>query len=154
MDALELKIPPPFVGLVVAAAMWAAAKASPSLTHTAPLFLSFASAVLAVAGFAVSVAGVVAFRNAKTTIDPLKPETSTNLVTGGIYSVTRNPMYLGMLLVLGAWAALLGSLPALIGPVVFAFYITRFQIIPEERVLSSLFGDVFTAYTAQVRRWL
>jgi protein-S-isoprenylcysteine O-methyltransferase Ste14 len=154
VDALEHKIPPPVVGLLVAAAMWAVAKANPSLTLPASIYLSLGAALLALSGIAVAAAGVVAFRRSETTIDPLKPETTTSLVIGGIYSVTRNPMYLGMLLVLGAWMVFLGSLPALVGPAAFALYITRFQIIPEERALSALFGDAFTAYAAKVRRWL
>ena len=63
-------------------------------------------------------------------------------------------MYLGMLAVLLAWAAYLPSLLALLGPVAFSLYITRFQIIPEEKVLHSLFGTAFVRYAQNVRRWL
>jgi protein-S-isoprenylcysteine O-methyltransferase Ste14 len=63
-------------------------------------------------------------------------------------------MYLGMLAVLLAWAAYLPSVLALLGPAAFSLYITRFQIVPEERVLHSLFGAEFVEYTQRVRRWL
>lgn len=110
--------------------------------------------MLALAGVAIALSGVVSFRRVRTTVNPLKPEASTSLVSTGIYKVTRNPMYLGMLAVLLAWAAYLPSVLALLGPAAFALYITRFQIIPEERVLHSLFGAAFVEYTQKVRRWL
>jgi len=72
----------------------------------------------------------------------------------GIYRFTRNPMYVGLALVLLGWAALLSSPWALLGPLVFVLYINRFQIAPEERVLSAKFGAAYTEYIARVRRWL
>jgi protein-S-isoprenylcysteine O-methyltransferase Ste14 len=84
----------------------------------------------------------------------MKPETATALVCGGVYTVTRNPMYLGLLVLLIAWAVYLSSAWALLGPLAFAVYITRFQILPEERALGTLFGAEYAAYRARVRRWL
>lgn len=89
-----------------------------------------------------------------TTINPLSPRKSTALVTGGVYRFTRNPMYLGMACLLTAWAVWLAALLAFAGPVLFVLYITRFQIRPEERVLTELFGLPYTDYTQRVRRWL
>ena len=113
-----------------------------------------AAIVIALIGAAIDLAGLIAFRRAKTTINPLKPQNSSSLVTGGIYRYTRNPMYLGMLAFLLAWSAYLAQPLALLGPLAFVLYINRFQIIPEERVLAGLFGEEFTAYTNRVRRWL
>lgn len=154
MRFLELRIPPPLVGLIIAGAMWViAASFPPLLPLPAALRLPIA-VILALAGIATAVSGVMAFRRAQTTVNPLKPETSTSLVSTGIYSITRNPMYLGMLAVLLAWAAYLPSVLALIGPAAFSLYITRFQIIPEERAMLSLFGAAFVEYARNVRRWL
>jgi protein-S-isoprenylcysteine O-methyltransferase Ste14 len=154
MRFLELRIPPPLVGLIVAGAMWAIASSLPPLLPLpAPLRLP-AALILTLAGAAIALSGVVSFRRARTTVNPLKPETSTSLVSSGIYRITRNPMYLGMLAVLLAWAAYLPSVLALLGPAAFSLYITRFQIIPEERALHSLFGTPFVEYTQKVRRWL
>jgi protein-S-isoprenylcysteine O-methyltransferase Ste14 len=153
MRFLELRIPPPAVGLVVAAGMWAAARFSPVLRLPDVGRLSVA-VILTAVGVAVAVGGVMSFRRARTTVNPLKPETSAALVSTGVYSFTRNPMYLGMLLVLFAWAVYLSSIWSLLGPVLFALYITRFQIVPEERVLARLFGATFAAYKKRVRRWL
>jgi protein-S-isoprenylcysteine O-methyltransferase Ste14 len=110
--------------------------------------------ILCAAGAAIALGGVLSFVRAKTTVNPLKPESSAALVSTGVYSFTRNPMYLGMALVLLAWAAYLYSIWALAGPALFAGYITRFQIVPEERALGGLFGDRFASYKKRVRRWL
>lgn len=154
MRFLELRIPPPLVGLIVAGAMWVIASSLPTLLPLPASLRLPAAVILALVGVAIGLSGVVSFRHAQTTVNPLKPETSTSLVSTGIYRITRNPMYLGMLAVLLAWAAYLPSVLALLGPVAFSLYITRFQIIPEERVLHSLFGTAFDEYTQKVRRWL
>jgi protein-S-isoprenylcysteine O-methyltransferase Ste14 len=52
----------------------------------------------------INVAGIVSFRKAVTTVYPLKPDMTLSLVTTGIYKITRNPMYLGSLLLLIGWA--------------------------------------------------
>lgn len=153
MQSLELKIPPPICALLVAGAMW-------GISHIAPLsgvpaLIRVAVAIgLAVAGGVFSLAGVIAFRRAKTTANPMKPQAASSLVRSGVYRVTRNPMYVGLLLVLVAWAVFLSSAWELLGPLAFAAYIGRFQIAPEERALSALFGTEYSAYKAKVRRWL
>jgi protein-S-isoprenylcysteine O-methyltransferase Ste14 len=105
-------------------------------------------------GVGLSVAGVRSFRRAQTTLNPTKPQEASSLVTTGIYRVTRNPMYLGLSLVLLAWTVFLSSAWALLGVAAFVLYINRLQIAPEERALSQLFGSEYTAYQAKVRRWL
>lgn len=153
MRFLELRIPPPIVGLVIGAGMWAVSRIPPVLAvpHVGRLAVAISLAAL---GVAIALGGVASFRRAKTTVNPLKPETSAALVSTGVYAFTRNPMYLGMLLVLVGWAGYLVSVWALIGPLVFGLYITRFQILPEERILGRLFGAPFADYRKRVRRWL
>lgn len=133
--------------------MWAVSRIPPVLaaSHVARLGVAISLAVL---GVAIALGGVASFRRAKTTVNPLKPESSAALVSTGVYAFTRNPMYLGMLLVLVGWAGYLVSLWALVGPLVFGLYITRFQILPEERILDRLFGAPFADYKKRVRRWL
>ena len=153
MNALELKVPPPVVAFVLVLAMWAVSR----FTSTLEVDASWRNAVavsLALIGGAFSVAGMTAFRSAKTTLSPMKPETASSLVTSGIYRVTRNPMYVGLLFVLVGWAVFLGAPWALAGPVVFVSYMTRFQIAPEEKALMSAFPEAYAIYTAKVRRWL
>jgi protein-S-isoprenylcysteine O-methyltransferase Ste14 len=153
MRYLELRIPPPIVGLFVAAAMWVVASRPLIWPPSTSVSLS-AGVILLVIGIAIALSAVISFRRAQTTVSPLKPETSTSLVSTGIFARTRNPMYLGMLIGLLAWAVYLASALALLGPVTFALYITRFQIIPEERAMHLLFGSAFTEYSQRVRRWL
>jgi protein-S-isoprenylcysteine O-methyltransferase Ste14 len=153
MRALELKIPPPIVALLVAIAMWAASRTGSALEL--PLLVRAVTAIaIALIGGGIGLAGDLSFKRAKTTINPMKPEKTSALVTSGIYRFTRNPMYLGLLLVVVAWAVFLASAWALAGPVAFVLYIRRFQIAPEERVLSAKFGAAYSDYTARVRRWL
>jgi len=153
MNALELKIPPPAIAVLLGAAMWAFSRVTPSLHLPAGIRLALTIAVAAVAmGF--SVAGVISFRRARTTLDPTKPQLTSSLVSTGIYAVTRNPMYVGLLLILIALAIFLSSAWALLGPVAYFLYIGRFQIAPEERALTALFGTEYTTYVSKVNRWL
>ncbi len=152
MKALELRIPPPVVGLLVASAMWAIARALPSLLAVREP--AFAAAVVALIGVSFDIAGIVSFYRAKTTVNPLRPHKTSSLVSTGVYRVTRNPMYVGLLFLLIAWAIYLSSAWALLGPLAFVLYMNRFQIGPEEKVLGVLFGDEYEDYKRKVRRWI
>jgi len=153
MSALELKIPPPIVALVLAISMWGISLFTPAIEDDTIVRISV-SVIIALIGVGFSVAGVIAFRRAKTTLNPNKPADASSLVTGGIYRVTRNPMYVGVLIVLVSWAGFLDAPWTLIAPAVFFAYISRYQITPEEKILSSIFGDAYSKYKANVRRWL
>lgn len=153
MQWLELKLPPLLLVALIALGMWALPRELPSVTLSETLRLIVAGA-LAIAGIGSSVAGKIQFGRAGTTVNPLTPDRASALVTSGIYRHTRNPMYIGFLLVLLGWAVYLGSFWALAGPVAFVLYMSRFQIMPEERALSALFGEEYRAYCARVRRWL
>jgi protein-S-isoprenylcysteine O-methyltransferase Ste14 len=153
MQQLELKIPPPVVALVLALVMGLALFFGPR-PSVASAFRLPAAFIIALMGIGFSFAGLVAFRKAHTTVNPLQPEKASALVTSGVYRITRNPMYVGLLMLLLAWATFLSAIWSLAGPLVFYGYMNRFQIEPEERVLNKLFGEAFQAYTSQVRRWL
>lgn len=153
MRFLELKIPPPVVAATSALAMWPLSSLLPTVAVPGNARLVLAIAV-ALIGIAFALAGAIAFRRAKTTVNPLHPEQTTALVTGGVYRSSRNPMYTGMLLCLLAWAIYLASPLSLAGPVAFIAFMHRFQIEPEERILAAKFGETFERYKASVRRWL
>ena len=153
MGWLELRIPPPLVAAVAALFAWLVARAVAPAGIVDPIFWG-AAALVAVAGVGIAVRGLHSFRRAGTTFNPHQPDATSALVESGIYRHTRNPMYLGMTLVLAGWAIGLASATALIGPVFFMAWITRFQIIPEERVLARKFGASFEAYRRRVRRWI
>ena len=153
MRALEARIPPPVLSLVLAVVMW-------GLRHFEPHFAIPRDArvvvalVIALAGGTFIALGILTFRRFKTTIDPTKPHRASSFVTSGIYAVTRNPMYVGNALLLVAWAIFLDAPWPFVGPVLFVLYVTRFQIEPEERILAGLFGAEYSAYRNRVRRWL
>lgn len=113
-----------------------------------------AAVVIAAAGLAIAVAGVVSFRRARTTVNPLNPAATSALVVSGIYRITRNPMYLGVLMCLLGWALYLGGAGGFVWPAVFVAWMNRFQIVPEERALRARFGAGFENYRACVRRWI
>lgn len=149
---LELKIPPAIVTLCFAGFMWFAASPT-TLQLTYPFRLDIALA-LVIAGLSLCLVGIIAFQRANTTVNPIKPESASTLVNTGIYRYTRNPMYLGMLFGLLAWAVFLSNAAAFMVAPLFVLYLNRFQIIPEERALAARFGKDFAAYTDKVRRWL
>ncbi len=153
MQSLELKIPPPIIAVLVAIAMWGISLITPLLTvpttYRVPLAMT-----IAVIGGVLMVAGNISFRQAKTTVNPMKPESASSLVSSGVYRFTRNPMYLGVLTVLIAWAIFLSSPWALFGLLAFFLYIDRFQIAPEEKALTRLFGTDYATYQTKVRRWI
>lgn len=112
------------------------------------------AALFFIVSLIIGLPAVLGFRRAKTTVNPLKPEASSALVTGGIYRWTRNPMYLAMLLLLIAWACIVSNWAALAILPLFVAYLNRFQIGPEERALQARFGAEFESYRRKVRRWL
>lgn len=153
MSALELKIPPPLVLFTCGLLMWLLALLLPSLGIALPGQLALA-ALLTASGVGVAIAGVLAFRQASTTINPTRPSATSSIVSNGVYRFTRNPMYLGMLLCLGGWAIFLGNPLSLLGLPLFVAYLNRLQIGPEERALEAKFGEPYAQYCARVRRWL
>ncbi len=150
---LELKIPPLLLVLIWALLMWAAQALWPALSFTFDSQWLLAL-FLALLGSAVALAGVLGFRRASTTVNPTHPDQTSAMVTSGIYGLSRNPMYLGFLLWLLAWAVMLGNLVAGALVPAFVLYLNRFQIVPEERWLHQKFGQDFADYRARVRRWL
>lgn len=153
MISLETKIPAPFVAMAVGGGMKLYARAASVAIDVSPVLselgirLAQLSAVIALLAFA-------SFRLARTTINPLDPSRASALVTGGIFRVTRNPMYLSLLLLLVAYALRLDSWLEWSGPLVFFIYVTRFQIIPEEKILAAKFGAAFVDYKKRTRRWI
>lgn len=152
---MELRIPPPVVFMVSAVIMRVLASALPFVEVSVPAIIRGGVAVfLFVLGLASGVMGLAALQRAGTTSDPRRPTGAAVLVTTGIYSYTRNPMYLGLAAALLAWAVWLSNVAALAGVVAFMLYIQRFQILPEERVLAARFGEAYEEYRRSVPRWL
>jgi protein-S-isoprenylcysteine O-methyltransferase Ste14 len=153
LKALENRIPPPIVMAVTGLAMWALSWGTPAVHIPTGIRCGLAGMLLVVS---VSVAGLAisSFRRLGTTINPIEIDRASSLVTTGTYAFTRNPMYVGLTTLLVTLAVLLSNAWLLPGPLFFMLYITRFQIIPEERVMQEKFGSAYDAYKASVRRWL
>ncbi len=151
-NALERRVPPLALSFLFGAVMWLVSAYS-VFTIVLP-WSSVVALLFCTVGLAIAFAGVLAFRRAKTTVNPLTPEATTTMVTSGIYRFTRHPIYLGFLFVLIGWAMYLSNISAFILLPLFVWYINRFQIVPEERALAGKFSHTFTAYKCSVRRWL
>ena len=133
--------------------MWGVSKIQPAIQMEPRLHLLLTVA-LGLIALTFGASGIVAFRLARTTINPVRIDQASRVVTGGIYRVTRNPMYVGLTALLTMWAVWLAVPLALLGPVLFALFTHRFQILPEERVMSAKFGREYQDYRLRVRRWL
>tara|TARA_R110000868_G_scaffold2006_1_gene15786 strand:- start:685 stop:1143 length:459 start_codon:yes stop_codon:yes gene_type:complete len=152
VKALELKIHPPIILLLSIVLVYGCSRYLPLLAL--PPILFGLRWYLVVAGVLVSLAGIWEFRKAKTTINPTKPEKASHLVSGGIYRVTRNPMYLGMIFIIVAAIFKFGNYYGFIALPCFILYITQFQIKPEECIIEGIFGEEYVQYKNKVRRWL
>jgi protein-S-isoprenylcysteine O-methyltransferase Ste14 len=150
---LENRVPPPLVVVLIGVAMAVIAWSTPAVEIGRNV--RFATGGIAIAlGALVVVQGARTFWRNKTTINPVDLENASALVTSGVFRYSRNPMYVGFTAALVGWAVCLAAPWALVGPVGFVLFTTRFQIIPEERVMRSKFGQAYEDYRAQVRRWL
>jgi protein-S-isoprenylcysteine O-methyltransferase Ste14 len=117
-----------------------------------PPFWNLAGLILIGSGSILSFAGENTFHRARTTVRPF--EESTVLVTEGFYRISRNPMYLGMLLILTGVALLLRSLSPFLVILPFAFFLDRAFVRVEERMLAEKFSASWLAYKEKTRRWL
>jgi len=151
MNRLALKIPPVVTGVVTAIGMWLASRTLSTLTF-APLRV--VAVGLGLVGVAITALAMLSFWRARTTVNPMKPSSTSSLVTSGIYRFTRNPMYLGMLFVLIGWALYLANVMSWLFLPAFILYMNRFQIEPEERALTGRFGREYLEYASRVHRWL
>lgn len=153
MTTTRRGIPPLLLASALLALMWLVAHAWPRLALDFP-GRPAVGGLVAVAGLVVSGLAVRAFRRARTTVDPTQPERASTLVTGGLFAVSRNPMYIGVALVLVGWGVWLAHPVAVLLPLVFVAYLDRMQVPREEQALAATFGDEYARYAREVRRWL
>ena len=148
---METKIPPPLVTLVFGMSIYFSREMFPVIEVQYSFYFGI---FLLLSGFLILVSAVRLFRKDKTTVNPLSPEQATKLVTDGIFKYSRNPMYLGMAFVLGSIAVFFNLIGGIILIALFCVYITKFQIIPEERAMRDLFSHDFEKYIKSTRRWI
>lgn len=150
---LQLKIPPPVYAISIAIIMWLLNRHFPLVEIISSPWNKIGLGIILIAA-SFDVWSLFLFLKKHTTPNPMKPENTTGIVTKGLYKYSRNPMYLGLLIILFGFGVWLGSLlPFLLLPV-FYWVITEMQIKPEERMLEQKFGNVYLEYKNRVRRWL
>ena len=148
---LNTKIPPPIVAILFAVMIF---YFSDSFAHVDLPFKIYISLFFVLLGFFITFSSARNFKKKETTVNPIKPEEASQLVTDGFFKITRNPMYLGMLLFLLGLSIYNGLIVGLVFLPLFVGYITFFQIIPEERAMIKIFGEDYKAYMKKVRRWI
>lgn len=150
---LKQKVPPLILAVIFTVLMFLTARIAIEL-NVEFRFKFEAFVLLTLIGLAVAIAGVVSFRRHETTVNPLDTENVSSLVTSGIFRYSRNPMYVGMLMGLAGYCLFTGNPLNIIFLVLFVWYMNKFQILPEEKILTKVFGDGYIGYQKRVRRWL
>ena len=145
------KIPPPVIALICGLVIYFSRALFPKYVFTLTNFISILFLVL---GLLMLITAVLSFKKYQTTVNPLRPEKASQLITSGIFKFSRNPMYFAMLLVLLSITVKFNILGGAAMSVAFVLFITTFQIIPEELAMKKLFGGEFDLYQKSTRRWI
>lgn len=148
---MKNKIPPPLVTLFFGLCISFSQEYFPEFNLK---FLTILSYIFYFAGLTILVLAVRLFKKQNTTVNPIKIENASSLVTSGIFKYSRNPMYLGMVMILFGLALMFNLVGGIFFVLLFMIYITKFQIRPEEEVMERLFGEDFIKYKHKVRMWL
>jgi len=150
---LELKVPPLLVTVMFGVISWLLSIYTLSVNWFASIQLAV-SLLFFVIGSLFLLSSLSLFRKNNTTVNPFEPKAASVLVTTGVYSISRNPMYVSMLLFLLSWGFYLSNYFSILVNIGFIFYINFFQIVPEEKVLTEQFGKQYKEYRQKVRRWV
>jgi len=143
---------PPVVFLAFAVLGWLLERLVPLGVTPVPRESVIAGVAICVIALAIGGLAVAEMRRAQT---PVRPGLEVKrMVTTGIFTRTRNPMYLGMaLLLIGAGIASANPWLILMGPLLLVYFTFR-VVNREEAYLEALFGDEYRAYRKRVRRWI
>lgn len=150
---MKLKVPPVFVLLIAVVILKAVQMLTPDVQFVIPFGIYIGYSLMGLGGL-IGFLGIMEFRKHKTTTDPTQPQKASTVVTSGIYQYTRNPMYLGMAVILIGWVIHYGNPLSVIAVVFLVGYLTQFQIKPEEEILKQHFGQAYEDYLRKVRRWI
>lgn len=144
-------IPPPLLLVIAIGISYGISKLIPSFAF-ANQPLSSLGLVLIILGVGLFVWAVQFFEKHKTTLHPRgKP---SRLITEGPYRLTRNPIYLGFFLIALGTALFFANILAIVGPILFFFFISTFIIPFEEETLGRTFGKTYHSYRKRIRRWI
>ena len=151
MIDIKTKFPPPLVALTFGFLIKYTKAISPKIEIRNEIIFG---SLMIISGLIIILSAIILFKKYQTTITPLNPSNATKLITGGIYKFSRNPMYLGLLLVLLGISIILNLTGGFFLIPLFILYLNLFQIIPEENAMVDLFKDEFLEYKKNVRRWI
>ncbi|MGB1320990.1 MAG: methyltransferase family protein [Vibrio gallaecicus] len=153
MKTLELKIPPVAVFLFILLCSYGFSQYVEFGGVELPLPTSLLLVGIIISAV-IGLSGVWEFRKHKTTVNPTKPDGASTIVDSGVYGYTRNPMYLGLYILLFCIGYYFQNLVSMSFSFLFVTYINQFQIKPEEKTLEQLFGASYVDYKQKVRRWI
>jgi len=145
------KIPPPIVTFICGLSIYFS---RPLFSEKIYIYSNIISVSLFFFGAAFIVLAASSFKKHKTTISPLHPEKTSALVISNVFKYSRNPMYLGMLFILISLAIRYNIIGGIIAISIFIFFITKFQIKPEEVQMKKLFGEKYAQYKKRTRMWI
>ena len=146
-----IKIPPPILVLILTSLVYF------SSTKLESIYLPYrqtVSVLILIIGIVVIISPVFDFIKSKTTVNPIKFQNVNRLVTTGIYRYSRNPMYLGMILIIISTTVYYLNLLSVFSPLIFYIWINKFQISREEIFLEGKFGNEYLKYKSKTRRWI
>ena len=146
-----MKIPPPILVLILVVSSFLSSKKI-DVIHIPHQTL--VSILILLIGILILIIPVTMFIKYKTTIDPIEFKKVNKLVTSGIYKYSRNPMYLGLLLIVISSSILYLNIYSVSTPIFFYYWINRFQIQREEIFLTEKFGKEYLSYKTKTRRWI
>ena len=148
---MKTKIPPPIIALICIVLNYLSTYLINPIKFPNTEIIS---GLIFLLGLFTAIFAILLFKKDKTTVNPIDPEETTTLVTTGIFSITRNPMYLGLFFLISSTVLFFGSWFGIIILIIFVWYINKFQIIPEEQTMEKLFGKKYNDYRQNVRRWI
>ena len=151
MNILKTKIPPPIIALTCIVINYLSTYLINPIKFPN---IEIIGILILLVGLITAMLAIFLFKKDKTTVNPINPEEATTLVTTGIFSITRNPMYLGLLLMLSSIAFFLKNFISFLIIPLFILFITKNQILPEEEALENIFGEEYKNYKKKVRRWI
>ena len=145
------KIPPPVVVLILVISTFFSSKKIDLIQIP---FQTLISIFILSIGILILINPVLKFKKSKTTINPIKFKKVNRLVTSGIYKYSRNPMYLGLFMIVISSSIFYLNIYSILTPLFFYLWINRFQIKREEVFLTEKFGKDYLSYKKKTRRWI
>ena len=146
-----LKIPPPLLVIILVISNYFSSKKIDLIILPNQNLISF---IILLIGVLILITPIFKFIKSNTTIDPIRFKKVNKLITTGIYSYSRNPMYLGLLIIVISTSIFYLNIFSTTTPILFYCWINKFQIKREEIFLKEKFGNEFLSYIKKTRRWI